>query len=492
MEMNATGEWALASGAWAADGETTGLTMLRTALGYAVSPHLTTKDISSLIRTNRLTADPALHFPPEFAYCPSSGARLELAPGMPQRDVWIPPFGAPPATDSPNSAVIGLQQSGMALRFPAGRRYDAQADADVTMIMPPAGDYEFFSARFGTSDAALVALDPLKGTLFAWLPESGRWAEMESGGPLLLEESKVESAAWRAELVAAFNSRMYVSTQRGLACVTPDVPSLNYKTEYFGGGAALAAPVWFDGKVWAPVQAAAGNIEVVSLDERDSPSAVSLDRGVVLGAVSAPVSSGRMAIWACEKGQLRLHKQADGKITASFTQWPEGVVPQFQFGCAFHARDGALWQLCFDHGKDSYLYFKLGSQQTERVDALAPRFCSGTVNYRFAAKLSTPPWDEPELGDDGASNEVVMPLIESSSCGTVIGVKFNTTAGLADVLRSGERMRAQLVMDDGTSEMCFHTIAVSEPWRLRLFFYKGTLWAYHPMLNRIVGWMLQT
>ena len=133
---------------------------------------------------------------------------------------------------------------------------------------------------------------------------------------------------------------------------------------------------------------------------------------------------------------------------------------------------------------------KLGAQ-VEKADALAPRLCSGSFNYRFAAKLKTAPWEEPEHGDDGGKNQAVMPLLESGTGGSVFGVKFATSAGLSSVLRSSDRLAAQLVQDDELRETVFHTFAVSEPWRLRLFVHEGMLWAYHPLLSRIDGWNLQ-
>lgn len=491
MELETTGEWPLQSGFWVADVAVRGLTLQRTVLGHPVSANLTAKDIGRLFLANRSGRDPALHFPPEFAFCPVSGERLTQATSLPKPTTWIPPFGALAVAEGTNSTAIGLQQSAINLRFASMEKYDEQADPDIRISMPPPGNYEFFSAQFGTIAAALIALDPQKGLVFAWLPASRKWIEIEHGGQLLLSESTINRAAWRAELAVGFHSKLYLSTQQGLACLTPDVPALNYQITYFGGAPALAAPVCFDGSVWAPVQAGTGQIQMVNLDEFDRAGiSITLENTVGLGVASTPVAYGRVAIWACANGQLCLHKQIDGSVTASFIAWPAGITPQFQFGCPFQARDGALWQLCFNSGKGNYLYLKLGVRQAEMVDALAPRFCSGSVNYRFAAKLKSAPWDEPELGDDGASNEVVMPLIESTSSASVIGLKFNTTAGLADMLTSTERLRTQLIVDDGTSENCFHTVVVSEPWQMRFFVHEGTLWAYHPMLNRIAGWHL--
>lgn len=441
----------------------------------------------------RSGGDPSWHFPPEFSFCPATGARLKVdSAQMPVR-AWVGPFGGPPAGDSANFGASGLRQTAFPLRLARGYDYSGHTESDATLPVPPPGDYEFFSGSFGTADAALVALDPRKGTMFAWLPASKKWLELDSGGRVLLSESALNRSEWRAELAVAFNSKLYLPTQQGLACVTPDVAALRYSAEYVGAGPVLAAPIWFDGKVWAPCRAAGGGIQFVNVDLANRAGAPMDVAGVAeLGEASLPVSYGRIAVWPTAQGQLRLHKQTDGSVAAMFIPWPAGVVPQFQFGCPFLSRDGSLWQLCFDSATDSYLYVKLGDASAERVGASAPRLCSGSVNYRFAVKLKTEPWLEPELGDDASSNEVVIPLVESDASGSVIGLKIETSAALAHVLESDQRIRAELVLDDETTEVAFHTIAVSQPWRLRLFCHQGSLWAYHPMLHRIDGWALQT
>lgn len=167
------------------------------------------------------------------------------------------------------------------------------------------------------------------------------------------------------------------------------------------------------------------------------------------------------------------------------------MKPSFEFGSPYLSRDGSLWQLCFDAQQDSYIYLQLGVDKPEQAPALAPRLCSGSFNFRFATKFKSEPWLEPEHGDDGGSDEVVLPLLESTVSASVLGLKLETAAGLADLLRSCERMRAVLVLDDASSQTAFHMIAVAEPWRLRVFVHAGLLWVYHPLLSRLDGWNLQ-
>ena len=468
--------------------------MQRSADGQNVSPLVSHADIGKLMLARRLPAAadaPVRQFPPEFSFDPVSGAALQVPPDTSITPPWVPPYGAHPVSDVPPAGPAGLRQASVPLKLADQRVREEHAQADASLPMPPPGEYEFFSAQFGTSAPALLALDPRKAVLHAWLPASKRWLALDPDYGSLLAESDLAHGAWRAELVPEFNSVLVLPTSHGLACIRPDVPSLTYVVEHVGGAPCIASPVWFQNRLWAPLRDDDGRIRFVNLDAAQKPgSDVLLDGVVDLGTASAPVAYNRMAVWPCFNGQLRLQLQPDGNVAASFTPWPEGLVPHFEFGSPYVSRDGGLWQLCFERSRGTYVYVKLGAQ-AERADALAPRLCSGSFNYRFATKLKTAPWEEPEHGDDGGKNQAVMPLLESSVGNSVFGVKFATSAGLSSVLRSNERLAAQLVQDDELRETVFHTFAVSEPWRLRLFVHEGMLWAYHPLLSRIDGWALQ-
>ena len=493
MDHKTSGDWPLPSGVWQVD-DAGDWTLQRSADGQNVSPLLGQADIGKLMHARRLPAAegvPVRQFPPEFAFDPATGAALQVPPDTAVAPPWVPPFGAHAVSDIPLPGAAGLRQASVPLKLADQRAREEHAQADASMPMPPPGKYEFFSAQFGTCAPALLALDPRKAALHAWLPATKRWLalEPESGG--LLAESDLEHGAWRAELVPDFNSVLVLPTSHGLACIRPDVPSLTYEVEHVGGAPCVAAPVWFQNRLWAPLRDDDGRIRFANLDAAQTPgSDVLLDGAVQLGKVGAPVAYNRMAVWPCAHGQLRLQLQPDGHVAASFTPWPEGLVPHFEFGSPYLSRDGGLWQLCFEHSRGTYVYVKLGAQ-SEQADALAPRLCSGSFNYRFATKLKTAPWEEPEHGDDGGKNQAVMPLLESGSGNSVFGVKFATSAGLSSVLRSNERLAAQLVQDDEFRETVFHTFAVSEPWNVRLFVSENKLWAYHPLLSRIDGWNLQ-
>ncbi|TCP05353.1 hypothetical protein EV684_101225 [Rubrivivax gelatinosus] len=466
----------------------------RTAQGNAPSPALSQADLACWLNAGLESGPQSGLQPPEFRFCVDSGAPLRrpatAAPGAP----WVPPFGASPLAPRAARVVGGLRQSNSSIVLSRRNERRPEAEPDASQPLPPPGDYEFFSVAAGTRTPALLALDPSKGTLYAWLPASQRWEPLEHDGGGLLAVSRLARAAWRCELSqAGSSSLLFLPTEEGLACIQPDAVGLSFQAQYHGQDAAVGAPVQFGEQVWAPLRSKAGMLRFVSASLQGRPGAVVElpDGPLETGALQAPLADGRLAIWPAAAGQLVLRKQASGAIQGSFLAWPQGLQPAFEFGSPFLSRDGSLWQLCFDTRADSYVYLQLGVEQPERETTTAPRLCTGSFNFRFASRFRSAPWLEPEHGDDSATNAVVLPLLESSPSAAVLGVKLATTEGLAHVLQSSERMRVELVLDDDTTQTAFYCLSVAEPWRLRFFVHEARLWAYHPLSNRLDGWNLQ-
>jgi hypothetical protein len=469
----------------------------QTANNRPLSSVLTREDLRVLFQTGESVDAPQAIFPPEFKFCPTSGKALQYPLPAPLGVEWVPPFGAPTVAKRTNRGARGLRQAAMAIEFARRDQRSTDADPDSSLDQPPPGDYEYFSIPAGSHVAVLLALDPAKGLLYLLLPTSRRWELLEHEGGRLLAESRCERAGWRCEVaVNGLRSLIFLPTESGLACLSPDAASLAFEIHYIGDAPVIGAPLQFGELIWAPLRLADGSVRFVSATASgESAAQVDLPAAslgaLALGAMHAPVADGRTALWPCETGQLMLRQQASGGLVASFQLWPTSVQPSFEFGSPYLSRNGSLWQLCFDVQEDSYGYLQLGAGKPEWAPTLVPRLCSGSFNFRFVTKFKSEPWQEPEHGDDGNSDEVVLPLLESLVSAAVLGLKLKIPAGLADLLRSSERMRAELVLDDASSQTAFHVIAVAEPWRLRVFVHAGLLWVYHPLLSRLDGWTLQ-
>ncbi|MDQ0627096.1 hypothetical protein [Paraburkholderia graminis] len=490
------GEWLLPSGLWVQTGEAFALT--QTARGRDVSAQMSDADIAALLGATFDDSTPTQFYPPEFTYSPSNGERLGI-PSSYGASGWVPPFGNASIDADRPSEARGLRRTPHPLTLRDIKSRSAEANADDSMELPPPGEYQFFSAPCGESAATLIAFDPLKGMLFGWLPASSTWRPLEGVGAALVDECILPHHAWRADMVrlagAAGSSVLFVPTQSGLARITPDIASLTYDVQHIGDAPAVGAPVAFDNRIWIPLQAAKGAIRFIGVD---SDGAVNGDELLVapenapidVSEIGSPVSFGRVAVWACKGGQLRIQKHNDGGVTPTFTPWPANVRPCLDFGSPYLTSSGELWQVCFDTAAYCYVWVRIDRPHAEISPATTLRLCSGMVNFRITSKTRTPPWEEPEHSNDTASNDFVIPLLESSTSDAVIGLRLSSEAGIAKAFESKERVEYALCFDDSDNEVAFSRAFAAEPWRIRLFIHDGTLWAYHSRARRIEGWKL--
>jgi hypothetical protein len=489
------GEWVLPSGVWAQTNEAFSLT--KTACGRSVSARASAADVAAVLGSTFDDQAPRKFYPPEFQYSPSTGKPLGK-PSSRGATGWSPPFGNASVDSGGYSEARGLRRTPHPLALRDIKSRSAEADSDEFMEAPPPGEYQFFSIPFGASGATLIALDPLKGTLFARLPASRTWQPLEGVGRAIIDECSLPHHAWRAEIVKCSTgpgSALFVATQAGLARITPDIASLTYEVVDIGGAPAVGAPIAFDNNIWIPLQATNGPIRFIGVDQEGelksdlkvvAPEGLSID----VSEIGLPVSYGRVAVWVCKSGQLRVQKQNDGGATATFSPWPASVRPCLDFGSPYLTSSGQLWQVCFNTATDRYVWVRIDRPHAEVSTATTLRLCSGMVNFRITSKTSMPPWEEPEHSDDTASNDFVIPLLESSTSDVVIGLRLSSEAGIAKAFESKERVPYALCYDDSDNEVTFFTAFAPEPWRIRLFVHNDKLWAYHSRAKRIEGWNL--
>lgn len=494
--------WPLPSGTWKPSDGTTGFTLELTANGHQVSKDLSPEDIAILLRTGKHPhPDQAKAiYPPEFKYCSVTGDSLVCPEPPRSANPWVPPFGVLPVGGrTKNPIVRGLRQTMDPLSLHRRSERGPKLDPDAELPLPPPGEYEFFSVPAATKSPVLMALEAQKGIVYLWRPASKTWERLQHAGPDQLAHSSISFSRWRCEASCQdFESMFFLPTKSGLAVVRPDALGLSYQVNHHGGGPVVGAPVQFGESVWAPVVSPDRKLSFANVNINTGspaePLACSMENEIDWNSnpLHPPLAYLKVAIWPHATGQLMLENDSAGSsIVARFIPWPEGMDPVFEFGSVFFSRDGQFWQLCFDSSKDCYVYLQLGTERPEVYPATTPRLCTGFFNYRFATKYQTPPWREPEQGDDSGTDEVVLPLLESGHNSAVIGLRIETTQGIVSMLQSNDRMRVDFVLEDDTSQTTFYTCAVMKPWRMRVFIHEGRLWAYHPDMQKIKGWDLQ-
>lgn len=482
-------QWHTDSGIWQVGADLSGPILSKTIHGHDVANAISNEDLEEFLLTGSRTSFKGI-YPPEFKFCPHSGEGLNRRLARPAF-TWIGPSGSF-AINAQTRITRGLRQTPQKLKLARVQSRNPQADADQQLDFPPPGDYEFFSVCSGTLRPALMALDPKKGLIQTWLPASRTWSNLSHTQGGQLADCSIERQAWRCEVfLNGPRATLFLPTDLGLARLIPDTLGLCFEVSYLGAGEAVGAPISFDDMVWMPTRSAVG-ITFIAVSHQGQE--ITLPVGHVpsdLRVVQVPVSDNRMAIWLCTDGQLVVQKAPNGEKNSIFLPWPTDVSPRPNFGSPYLSRDGSLWQLCFDSKADSYIYLQLGTREPIRHVVTAPRLCTGGVNFRFSTRFKSDPWVEPEQGDDGRTNELIYPLVESLSRGSVVGLKINSSAGIAELLAGNERQRCVLILEGDENGLQFGVITVTEPWRTRVFVHDGILWCYHPTLTRLEGWDLE-
>jgi hypothetical protein len=487
--------WQLRSGTWYRDLKTERWRLTTTPDGTVVNAKLSTQDVGHMIAAMRDTSS-GQWFPPDFNYSPQTGTPLHAAItclGPP----WVPPFGASAHSDITRPLAGGLRQTPAPLTLARSNgRLDPASDSDRTLPALAPGQYRFLVHKFDVASPSLMAIESEHGDLLVFLPESKTWIPLEGPTGAVLAEDPKNSRGWRMEVVeGARCATLYFPTASGLAVVTPTLIGLSYAVEYFGAGPALGGPVAWAGEVWLPVL---GKTDVVNLVGKPWGAA----RPIVLptsapapkNGFEAPVFDPLHVIWPSEEGQLIVRLGQDGKKKPDWIAWPDGLRPTFLLGCPYLSISGSFWQLCWTGQNESLEYVEMGKLFPGRVAIDAPRLGTGHISYQNEQRIEGDPWRQPEHVIDGASSEVVVPLIESELEGAVVGLRIDAPQGVLALLASNkERHRAVLQLQaENCADVLFGTLSVTRPWLTSLFVYDDHLWVYHPELSQALGWKLES
>ena len=486
--------WQLRSGTWYRDPKSESWRLATTPNGTVANAKLSTQDVGRMIRANRDTSS-GQWFPSDFNYSPQTGTRLHVSITC-LDSPWVPPFGASALSDITSPLARGLRQTPARLTLARSNgRSDPASDADRTLPALPPGQYRFLVHKFDVASPTLMAIEPERGNLLVLLPESKSWIPLERPTGGILAEGLKNSRGWRMEVVeGARCATLYFPTASGLAAVTPTLIGLSYAIEYFGEGLALGGPVAWAGEVWMPVLGSKGVVNLVGKPRGAAkPIVLPTSAPAVKNGFEAPVFDPLHVIWPSKEGQLIIRLDQNGNKEIDWIAWPDGLRPTFLLGCPYLSRSGSFWQLCWRGQNESLKYVQMGKLRPERAAIDAPRLGTGHISYKKEQRIEGDPWWEPEQVFDGASSEVVVPLIESELERAVVGLRIDAPQGVLALLESKERHRAVLQLQaENRADVSFGTLSVTRPWLASLFVYDAHLWVYHPELSRALGWKLET
>jgi hypothetical protein len=488
-----TETWQLRSGTWYRDPKSERWRLATAANGTVANAKLSTQDVGRMIRAKR-DASSGQWFPSDFDYSPRTGARLHVTITC-LDSPWIPPFGASALSDITSPLARGLRQTPARLMLAQSNRRSAANDADRTLPVLPPGQYRFLVHKFDVASPTLMAMELEHRNLLVLLPESQTWVPLEGPTSGILAEGLKNSRGWRMEVVEeARCATLYLPTASGLAAVTPTLIGLSYAVEYFGKGLALGGPVAWAGEVWLPVLGKKGLVNLVGKPRGAAkPIVLPTSAPAPKNGFEAPVFDPLHVIWPSEEGQLIVRLDPNGKKDADWIAWPDRLRPTFSFGCPYLSRSGSFWQLCWRGQNESLEYVQMGKLGPDRAAIDAPRLCTGHISYKKAQRIEGDPWRQPERAFDGASSEVVVPLIESELERAVIGLRIGAPQGVLALLASQERHCAVLQLQtENRADVLFGTLTVTRPWLSSLFVYEAHLWVYHPELSQALGWKLES
>ena len=118
--------------------------------------------------------------------------------------------------------------------------------------------------------------------------------------------------------------------------------------------------------------------------------------------------------------------------------------------------------------------------------------CTGRYSYKMATRMKGDPWLDQDDTDHAASNDIVVPLLEFSKDGAVLGLVVEAEGGVTALLESTTRKRAVVqLQSDARAGIRFQTLIAPMPWLARPFVFDGCLWIYHSDVPAIVGTELE-
>jgi hypothetical protein len=486
--------WQLGSGTWYRDLKSEKWRLATTPKGTVVNARLSAQDIAHLIGAMRDTSN-GQWFPPDFTYSPQTGTRLQVTVAS-LDSTWVPPYGEAALSGPARPLARGLRQTPLPLTLArSNRRFDPTKGADKTLPALPPGQYRFLVHRFDAASPTLMAIEPEHGNLLVLLPESKTWMPLEHPTGGVLAEGLKNHRGWRMEVVeGSLGATLYFPTAQGLAAVTPSLIASSYAVEYFGGGRALGGPVGWAGEIWLPVLGERGIVNLVG-KPRGAAKHIVLPTGARApkNGFEAPVFDPFHVIWPSKEGQVIVRLDQDGNKETDWIAWPDGLSPAFALGCPYLSRSGSFSQICRAVKSESLEYVQMGHRSPERATIDGPRLGTGHISYKKKQRLEGDPWREPQHIADGASSEVVVPLIESQVERAVVGIRIDAPQGVLALLESDEETCAVLQWQaENRPDVLVGILSVARPWLASLFVYDAHFWVYHPQLSQALGWKLES
>lgn len=432
-------------------------------------------------------------FPPEFQYDPDSGEKLEIE-SLNKQCYWLAPCGY-----NLNAHEDGLISSSNGLQLSEQLRQLKQAPksisdiAEVQVLLPQAGLFEFFSIKASTPFPQLIALNKANGSLYLYNEHRGDWLELVAKGlrmaacpPALLEHWQMVGFEPQADL-----HEVYFPTVHGLARLVVDAINLNYTVSYLDiKGTCLSPPVFWQKHllVIMLVDDELKVVDVLSSEIFEISSPETLNTELYFEKV---VYDSSCVIWVGKFGQLILNIDTEHVLSAHYDLW-RGVEPDFRFGSPYLDSTGNFYQLfkVLDPTKKPWGYIQLKDLE-QRLQSSSVRFTTGHEKYSFEDKIEGDIWEESIHSVE--NKKIIVPMIEDKKKNLVLGFKFDsdTNLGIEDNLENKSMQDIILFIDSYDKFQEIHRVRVKAPLKSRFFYHKNHVYFYNPSLKELFGWEVE-
>ncbi|MBW6479835.1 MAG: hypothetical protein K0B37_10425, partial [Bacteroidales bacterium] len=346
-------------------------------------------------------------------------------------------------------------------------------------------------------------------------PVEKKWISFEIFGSERVSESRLPEWAWSSTFMSDI-AGFVVPTDDGPVWIALDWGNCSYSAisgigKCIGGVAVLQNHVMVPSRLEDAIiintfdHTALKWLQVCTIAETD----ISESRADTFFSIPVVDERRQEIYWIGFRGRL-IYSKAQGSCAWQpweTDQYPCRAIPEL--GPPYRDKLGEFWQLCYDKDEssgvetiESYRYYKLKGDESDREDVLRAMFCSGISCFSRNYAHWESPWDAVDEKLHRENLETVLfrvPLLclnyESKA---TVTASFGKGLFLPPFLLINDFKTAHVtnLLVETPNERPFQlktnsTLTLPAPWELRLFIYQNVLFAYHARTQAFCSWRLK-
>ncbi len=418
-------------------------------------------------------------FPHAFSFCPECGTPLAAPDPLPPAEPWPPATGLPlwPSSSTPNAATPD----------PKSRREEpVPASADLCFVV--AGNH-------------LYAYDLQTGWLHVRNDIANRWEPRDR-----LPKTTLPRWSWSAATLSSPRQGFALPTDDGPLFVDTAIgaatPTLlpDPATTAIGGAAALADGIAIPTRTqsgvalaWLPPTATAWQpIPVTQNPVTQNPVTQNIPADTLF---AAPASHAGDVFWLSRAGQLTATHSPAGTLEATWTPWPQGIVPLLGTRPLL-GPSGSLYQLVqIDRERLAFRAINVAHASQHDVSSFWLSAGKAAFNGNRMRRL---PWEETGIRGQypHEEGEFLLPLLTIGERGFVLARctgRMQLSAFLDTDHAQADQRRCDLYFTDKITDLApklDKQVKARSAWDIAPFVHRGRLYIYAANTNQCWSWAL--